>query len=305
MKNQLFNFAWLLLILQFALLTGCGDENNPAKSEDNSEYPGEPVITSIFPTIAIPNGYIYLIGENFGQSADRISVKFKSRSTQQAKAGIIHAVTATEITVQVPADIDTAPEGNEIVVATPKGTVVDTSTAIYGIPTSAFGDTWLPGKGLVGNVYQLDVNTPSLPDFSQLPVQAMLLAPNLDVPVRAFTEGFPGVPGGLVEWFGIKFVGKLVIETPGEYTFFIGSDDGSKLFIGDQLVIDNDGTHAYNENWGVANLSAGEHNITVEYFQGPRFNIALRLFWTKPGGQKEIVPATAINLPDFSQLFSN
>ena len=46
----------------------------------------------------------------------------------------------------------------------------------------------------------------------------------------------------------------------------------------------------------------GKNRIRVDYFQGPRFNIAMRLFWTKPGGQKEIVPAESINLPDIDQI---
>ena len=299
----------IILILYFIsigiFLTGCKTEDNPTEpinNENNTEYPAEPVISEIFPSVAIPNGYIYLVGENFGQTAGSVSVKFKSKSSQQEKEGVIESIESTKITVKVPADIDTAPEGNEIVVTTPKGSVTNTSTPVYGIESSAFGDTWLPGKGFIGNVYQLQVNTPSLPDFSTLQVKSVLLAPNLDVPTRSFSDGFPGVQGGLVEWFGIKFVGKLVIETAGEYNFHIGSDDGSKLYIDDQLIVDNDGTHGYIEKSGAVTLSAGEHKIRVDYFQGPRFNIAMRLFWTKPGGQKEIVPAVSINLPDIDQI---
>ncbi|MAT57018.1 MAG: hypothetical protein CMF23_03505 [Ignavibacteriae bacterium] len=300
---------YFLLVLYFIavgiFLSSCTKEDNPTEPGDgdnNTEYPAEPAISEIFPSVAIPNGYIYLIGENFGQTAGTVSVKFKSRANQQEKEGVIQSVEPTKITVKVPADIDTAPEGNEIVVTTPKGTVTNTSTPVYGIESSAFGDTWLPGKGFIGNVYQLEVNTPSLPDFSTMPIKSVLLAPNLDVPTRSFSDGFPGVQGGLVEWFGIKFVGKLVIETAGEYTFHIGSDDGSKLYIDNELIVDNDGTHGYLERSGVVTLPAGEHRIRVDYFQGPRFNIAMRLFWTKPGGQKEIVPAESINLPDIDQI---
>lgn len=294
------NIILLIAFLSFLFLS-CSKKSSPTEP-DNNEYPAPPTVSMIFPAVAIPNGYVYVIGENFGQNSSKISVKFRSRANRQEKLGIIEAILPTKITVKVPADIDTSSLGNEIVVSTPKGTYVDTSTVVYGIRSSAFGNNLLPGKGLVGNVYQLAPNTSSLPNFSTMQVKSIILAPNLDVPVRAFTDGFPGVPGGLIEWFGIKFVGKLVVETVGQYTFTIGSDDGSKLYINDNLVVNNDGLHGYQERTGTINLTAGEHKIRVDYFQGPRFEIALRLFWTKPGGQKEIIPASAFNLPDISQI---
>ena len=159
---------YFLLVLYFIavgiFLSSCTKEDNPTEPGDgdnNTEYPAEPAISEIFPSVAIPNGYIYLIGENFGQTAGTVSVKFKSRANQQEKEGVIQSVEPTKITVKVPADIDTAPEGNEIVVTTPKGTVTNTSTPVYGIESSAFGDTWLPGKGFIGNVYQLELNKDS------------------------------------------------------------------------------------------------------------------------------------------------
>ncbi len=300
---------YFLLTLYFLaiglFLSSCSKDDSvtaPEQEEINTEFPAEPIISEIFPSVAIPNGYIYLLGENFGQTAGSISVKFKSKASQLEKNGTVESVESTKITVKVPFDIDTTSLGNEIIVTTPKGSVTNTSTPVYGIESSAFGDTWLAGKGFIGNVYQLEPNTPSLPDFSTMPIKSVLLAPNLDVPTRSFSEGFPGVQGGLVEWFGIKFVGKLVIETSGEYQFHVGSDDGSKLYIDDELIIDNDGTHGYIERSGNVTLSAGEHKIRVDYFQGPRFNIAMRLFWTKPGGSKEIIPAESINLPDIEQI---
>lgn len=296
MKNIILLISFLSLIF-----ISCSKKSNPIEP-DNNDYPAPPTVSMIFPAVAIPNGYVYVIGENFGRTGNNISVKFRSRANGQEKVGIIELVEPTKITVKVPLDVDTSSAGNEIIVTTPKGTFVDTSKVVYGISSSAFGNNLLPGKGLVGNVYQLPVNTSALPDFSTMQVKSIILAPNLDVPVRTFTSGFPGVPGGLIEWFGIKFVGKLIVETAGQYTFTIGSDDGSKLYIDDNLVVNNDGLHGYQERTGTVSLTAGEHKIRVDYYQGPRYEIALRLFWTKPSGQKEIVPASAFNLPDISQI---
>ncbi len=297
MKSLLISF-----FIVFLLIAGCKKNDNIVNNDKSDEYRTEPKISKIFPMVAIPNGYIYVIGENFGSTNSKISVKFKSRANQVEKNGIIETVEPTKITVKVPNDIDTSSAGNEIIVTTPKGTVKDTTTVVYGVKTSAFGNNILPGKGLIGFVYQLSNNTPNLPDFNTLPIKSIILAPNLDVPVRAFTDGFPGVPGGLVEWFGIRFIAKLVIETEGVYNFAIGSDDGSKLYIDNKLIIDNDGLHGYREKSNSINLSKGEHSIRIDYFQGPKYEIALRLFWQKPGGSLVIIPPEAFNLPDISQI---
>src|SRR5690606_16866284 len=42
--------------------------------------------------------------------------------------------------------------------------------------------------------------------------------------------------------FAFVFTGKISIGTPGDYTFYIKSDDGSQLFINGALIID-DGTY--------------------------------------------------------------
>jgi hypothetical protein len=293
-------FVYFLLFITLLIVAGCNKETDPTGPGSGDEFPAAPKIAKIYPSVALANGYIYLEGENFGSTSASISVKFRSKATQQAKTGTIVEVTSTKITVRVPGDIDTTSAGNEIVVETPKGSVVSNATVVYGITTSAFGDSLLPGKGFIGQVYQLIPNTSRLPNFDTMQVKSVLLAPNLDVPVREFSAGFPGVPGGLVEWFGIRFSGKLIVQTAGSYDFTIGSDDGSKLYINDSLVVENDGTHAYFEKSGKIQLPAGEHKIRVDYFQGPRFNIAMRLFWTAPGGSKQIIPAASIKLPDFN-----
>ncbi len=59
----------------------------------------------------------------------------------------------------------------------------------------------------------------------------------------------------------------IEIEKEGDYTLYITSNDGSKLFLNDQLFIDNDGEHGAREMSNTAHLSNGRHAIKVEYFQ--------------------------------------
>ena len=69
------------------------------------------------------------------------------------------------------------------------------------------------------------------------------------------------------EHFGFEFKGYIRIPADGMYTFDTESDDGSRLFVGPMLVVDNDGTHAMVDRKGVTPLAKGLHPLKVEFFQ--------------------------------------
>ncbi len=52
------------------------------------------------------------------------------------------------------------------------------------------------------------------------------------------------------------------------YQFFLTSDDGSRLVIGDEVVIDHDEFHRDTEQVGMIALSAGFHSFAVDYLHG-------------------------------------
>ena len=64
------------------------------------------------------------------------------------------------------------------------------------------------------------------------------------------------------------FPGYLAFELSDSYYICITSDDGSKLFIDDSLVIDNDGSHGAVEKCAVYNALAGVKKVQIEYFEG-------------------------------------
>lgn len=104
----------------------------------------------------------------------------------------------------------------------------------------------------------------------------------LNVWPQLFSEGFPNITDRF-EWFGIEYTGKFWIETAGQYRFSLLSDDGAKLTIDNKLVINNDGIHAAIAVSAAATLTRGAHRIKVDYFQGPRFTVALVLAVARPG----------------------
>lgn len=67
--------------------------------------------------------------------------------------------------------------------------------------------------------------------------------------------------------FGLRFTSHLKVPAEGEYTFYLNSDDGSRLVIDGTPVVDNDGTHEPRERSGTVTLSAGTHPVTVDYFE--------------------------------------
>ncbi len=93
--------------------------------------------------------------------------------------------------------------------------------------------------------------------------------------------------------FAFDFSGYIKIEKDGVYTFFTQSDDGSKLFIDDEEVVDNDGDHGTVEKIGKAALKKGYHKIRVTYFDSGGGN-ELKVLIKPEGGTKTEVPATVL-----------
>jgi hypothetical protein len=151
------------------------------------------------------------------------------------------------------------------------------SGAAQDEPIPVFGTTVVLPSGLRGLVYHIKRNRTELPNFEKLkPAGPPIYTSSLNLPPQSFAEGFPGVTKRN-EWFAIDYSGKFWIADPGMYNFALLSDDGAKLYIDDQVVIDNDGLHAPLEKTGAVQLAGGLHRIRVSYFQGPKYQVALVL----------------------------
>ena len=65
---------------------------------------------------------------------------------------------------------------------------------------------------------------------------------------------------------GRQFTGYVHANQSNMYIFSLTSDDGSRLYIDDVLIIDNDGLHGPIQKEGAAALAKGWHPIRVEWF---------------------------------------
>lgn len=122
-----------------------------------------------------------------------------------------------------------------------------------------------------------------VPDFATLKPDKTGVVPIFDLGVRTRDE-----------FFALKFTGYLDVPQDGSYVFSTRSDDGSRLYIGDKLVVDNDGFHGSQEEMGDVKLARGRHAITVGYFQGPG-DFGLEVSWRGPGFPMQPIPAAALS----------
>jgi len=159
----------------------------------------------------------------------------------------------------------------------------------------AFGTDKISGEALTGKVYIVPEQSNNLPHFDTMKPIATIYTKTIDVAPREWTAGFPGIPDRK-EWFGIVYTGKIKVAKKGKYTFRLLSDDGSKLYIDNKLVIDNDGLHYPESKLGDVNLSTGDHTIKLEYFQGPAAHIALQLFVTYEKDSEQPFPGSNFTL---------
>ncbi|MEX0585294.1 MAG: PA14 domain-containing protein, partial [Pirellulales bacterium] len=73
--------------------------------------------------------------------------------------------------------------------------------------------------------------------------------------------GLQGQPKVAVLWMG-----RLRVEQSGTHRFELESDDGSRLYVGEKMVVQNDGNHAMQPRSGEIALTPGLHSIRVVYF---------------------------------------
>lgn len=94
--------------------------------------------------------------------------------------------------------------------------------------------------------------------------------------------------------FSIRWTGKISIESGGVYQFATESDDGSRLFIDDTLVVDSWGEHGKEYRSGAIKLSKGTHRIIIEYFDA-KWSAVMRVLWTIPHDVEKEIPASALS----------
>jgi len=172
-----------------------------------------------------------------------------------------------------------------------QGTLALESTRLTGAVTINNGATLTVtglGLGLMGEYYNI---TPSSNNFATLellnahlssytPDYMALSTVNSNVfdmyrsgtsytPPGAFTNTpYASVGGTRTTNFEVRWTGRFIAPTNGVYYFDTASDDGSMLWIDGTNVVYNNYFQGVTTRGGTINLTAGEHDIVIAFYQG-------------------------------------
>lgn len=136
--------------------------------------------------------------------------------------------------------------------------------------------------GLLGSYYTYDRWT----DFKAF------LGERVDT-VIAFDWGAGSAwPGGSADYYSIRWTGNVIVPTSGDWTFYVNSNDGARLWI-DGVQVQNFWLDRNSETASTIMLAAGAHAIRLEYYEG--YSAAkCFLSWSGPGVAKQVVPSSAL-----------
>ena len=123
--------------------------------------------------------------------------------------------------------------------------------------SAALGDTKArSSEGLVLRLYEGSWD--KIPDFTLIEPDDESIVP---------TIGLGSLSSPSLDFFGLTFEGFIKIESDAQYTFQLTSDDGSRLFIDNKIIIENDGVHGTLTKVRTISLEKGIYPIKIEYFE--------------------------------------
>jgi FlaG/FlaF family flagellin (archaellin) len=190
-------------------------------------------------------------------------------------------------------DHEYASDGDRTVSLTVRGSSGRSDTTSQTVAVEDLRAPDSPGSTTQGLEYEYyEGYWSSLPNFDSLTAETTGTSTNFDISVRERDDEF-----------AVRYTGYVEVPEDGQYTFWTGSDDGSRLTIGNEVVVDNDGAHPYEEQSGTIDLEAGTHRITVTFFER-NGQESLSVFWAGPSFGREPVPDGVLVRNDSSSSLS-
>jgi hypothetical protein len=114
-------------------------------------------------------------------------------------------------------------------------------------------------------------------------------------PVVDFAWG-TGSPAPTIDadTFSVRWLGEIQPQFSGTYTFYTQSNDGVRLWVNGQQLVDNWTDHPVTEDSGTITLTAGQrYAIRMEFYEGTDTATA-RLLWSGPSTPKAVIPAVRL-----------
>jgi hypothetical protein len=150
------------------------------------------------------------------------------------------------------------------------------------------------GAGLKAEYYIWSGTGPPAQAVAFSTLQLTRIDPTVD-----FNWGDPGSPDASLgeNNFAARWTGEIETPVTTGYTFSTNTDDGVRVWVDNQLIIENWTDHSATVNTSdPIELSAGRHSIRMEYYENTGGAVA-QLYWESPCFEREIIPAIALSPP--------
>ncbi len=193
--------------------------------------------------------------------------------TAVAGSGAIYSVSATPIvggivTINLPLNRCNDVSGN--------GNAVSNTFSVAYTPSLAVVN------GLSGDYYEGE-------DFETFAFTRVDATIAFSWPFEALAPGFPQ------DHFSIRWTGQVLPQTTGAHTFFTSADDGVRLWVNGQLLIDNWTNQGVTERQGTIALTAGiPADIRLEYYES-EWGAAVKLEWQSGAQARQVIPASRLS----------
>jgi len=181
--------------------------------------------------------------------ADPSRVRYTTDGTEPTLAS---APLKEEITLSVPGKITAKVFSNRE--RYNKTTTGEFKAGAY-LPPATKPDNMKPGGF---NYSYYEGNWDKLPDFNKLkPIKTGITDSSFNIDKMPQQNNF-----------ALLVTGQLEVKQDGYYVFVLNSDDGSKLYLADKLLIDDDGLHGDSDTKAfIVPLQKGFYSLRLEYFQ--------------------------------------
>lgn len=129
--------------------------------------------------------------------------------------------------------------------------------------------------GWEGKYFKIAEDVTNVPDMRGREAEFNSTTLDINFDRQEFQDIAAGFPE---DHFAARWMGEMYVTETGNYTFYLASDDGSRLIVDDEILIDNDNVHGMEIPLeGVVELDTGYHQVTLDYFeQGGEQGISLK-----------------------------
>jgi hypothetical protein len=155
------------------------------------------------------------------------------------------------------------------------------------------------GTGLLGNYWKHPNSTSNTPYFTGTPTISRI---DPTVNFSSSAAAWPGAPitsGSISNYFSSRWTGEILPEFSQYYTLYSNTNDGGRLWVDGQLILDNwpPATVSTSEKSAVIQLEAGKrHPVVFEQFNNTFTHTAI-LSWASSSQAKQVIPQARL-FPD-------